>query len=786
MTVHLSNLSDLGTHRDKMQIERLSELIVMPSGSQRGGAEEALLHYISYRLHQGIRPRVVLLEPGPLAEELAARGAMVTQLTARRLRYFWRWIRCVCTIARIARRERANLILSWMVKGHAYGGAAGLLARVPGVYYQLGVPDNSLIDRFCRLIPAAGALSCSEFATQKQQARVRYRVCSVPLAADITRFEKVNSLSSSQLKQHFGFDPQRPLIGIVGRLQRWKGMHVFAEAMARVIRVRPECQGVIVGGAHDLEPHYAKWLPKKLEALGLVGKVRLVGRQKNVPEWMQAMDVFVHASNLEPFGIVVLEAMSLGKPVVATKPGGPEEIIQDQESGVLVPANDAQSMADAILTYLAQPDLAARIGTAAKQRALCFTPEKFGERVVASLNDLRRAKSVRPPLTPLHRFGAELIITPSGQDRGGAEQSLLQYVRARHRSGITVAVVVLEKGFLLEALSDSGADVIYFDAGRLRQVHTWLVTIWRIAAEAMRRRSRLIISWQTKAHLYGSPAAILARIPAIYFQRGLPDDSMIDRLSRWLPSAGALCCSNYVARLQQPKVSYPAIGIPSPADLARFSAVRSIQSKLLKERFGFVPDSPLVGIVGRLQKWKGAHLFVEAMEEVFHTIPNCQAVIVGGPHELEPEYSGWLADLVQRSGLVKRIRMVGKQRNIPEWMQAMDVIVHASDREPFGIVVVEAMALGKPVIATKPGGPEEIVEDRKSGLLIPFNDPHAMAKAILFYLLQPQIAHEMGEAARERSKQFSPDLYTNKIRDAVRELTGHDYLSDSRQEDALS
>src|SRR6202008_978070 len=117
-------------------------------------------------------------------------------------------------------------------------------------------------------------------------------------------------------------------------------------------------------------------------------------------------------------------------------------------------------------------------------------------------------------------------------------------------------------------------------------------------------------------HLYGSPAAILAGIPSIYFQRGLPDNSLIDRLCRLLPAAGALCCSGYVARLQQEKVSYRTIGIPSPADIDRFSAMRSVPSESLKKKLGFFSDKPLVGIVGRLQRWKGMHVFVEAMTAV--------------------------------------------------------------------------------------------------------------------------------------------------------------------------
>ncbi len=731
----------------------ISELIIMPSGQERGGAEEALLQYVTYRVRAGNRPLVVVLERGTLANALSSRGALVTEIQAGRLRYVWGWIRAVYRIAQIARKERVDVILSWMTKGHIYGGAVGALLRIPEVYYQLGVPDNTLLDRLSRLLPATGALGCSDFVTRAQQSKVRCRVLSVPLAADLDRFGKVAGISTETCKLRLGFDPSRPLIGTVGRLQRWKGMHLFAEAMAKVLKSRPECQGVIVGGSHELEAEYAKWLERWVNALGLKGKLILAGKQKNVPEWMQAMDVFVHASNQEPFGIVVVEAMSLGKPVVATKPGGPEEIIENSKNGLLVPFGDVDAMSDAILTYLSKPEFAARIGAVARQKSLAFAPEAFASRVIQSLNlflENRKASSSRHTS---RLSGPELIITPSGQDRGGAEQALVQYVRARRSAGATIPVIALERGFLLDALSEIGAEVIYIEAG--------------IAAEAKRRKARLILSWQTKGHLYGSLAATLAGVPAIYFQRGLPDNSLIDRLCRFLPAAGVLCCSEYVARLQQARVSYRSIGIPSPADINGFAAMRSVPGESLKRKLGFLPDCPLVGIVGRLQRWKGMHVFVEAMAEVLQRIPTCQGVIVGGPHDQEPDYAAWLGTEIQRLGLTDRIRMVGKQRNVPEWMQAMDVIVHASDREPFGIVVVEAMALGKPVIATKPGGPEEVIEDGKSGLLIPFNDSHVLAEAILFYLLHPDIAREMGKAAHKRAELFSPSRYTQSVDRAI-------------------
>jgi glycosyltransferase involved in cell wall biosynthesis len=375
----------MSRYRHSNDVKSLNELILMPSGKDRGGAEEALLQYVSYRVRQGALPRVISLEPGSLQPAMEARGAAVTLLDAGRLRQLEAWIGTIRKIAAIAKQERSQIILSWMTKGHLYGAPAGALARIPAIYYQMGLPDNGTIDRGSRLLPSPGALGCSAFVAHEQQRVVRHPVLSVPLAVDIERFEKARSLSSGDLKRRLGFDPDRPLIGIAGRLQRWKGMHIFAEAMAKVILVRPDCQGVIIGGAHDLEPEYARWLEARVEQLGLAGKVRLAGKQNNIPEWMQAMDIFVHASEREPFGIVVVEAMSLGKPVIATKPGGPEEIIEHHENGLLVPPNDTASLVNAILEYLSDPAFAARIGIAARKRALEFSPERFGQGVLQAL-----------------------------------------------------------------------------------------------------------------------------------------------------------------------------------------------------------------------------------------------------------------------------------------------------------------------------------------------------------------------------------------------------------------
>ncbi len=99
------------------------------------------------------------------------------------------------------------------------------------------------------------------------------------------------------------------------------------------------------------------------------------------------MDVFVHASDREPFGIVVIEAMALGKPVIAGAGGGPAEIITDGENGVLVPYGDEESLARAILRYLDDHAFAARVGAAARIRAAVFDDRTYAAHVIAALRE---------------------------------------------------------------------------------------------------------------------------------------------------------------------------------------------------------------------------------------------------------------------------------------------------------------------------------------------------------------------------------------------------------------
>jgi len=365
--------------------------LLMPLARQRGGAEQLLRALLRCgRSAKGVSWQVAFLEDGPLRAEFDALGVPTTVVAAGRLRQGGRYAATVARLARLFRRERIDVALSWMVKAHLYAGPAAWLAEVPALWYQHGIPQSAgWMDRLATLIPARGVVACSEAAARVQRRRWPVRpVRTVHPCVELDRFDPERLPPPAEARRRLGLPEAGPLVGIVGRMQRWKGIHVFVEAMARVRRAHPDVHGVVVGGRHELEADYADAIEAQVAQRGLERGVTLAGFQGNVPLWVQAMDVVVHASDREPFGMVIPEAMALGKPVVAGASGGPREIITEGKDGLLAPYGDAGTLARAVSGLLRAPARADALGQAARRRAQAFSPPRFAERLTAAIRGL--------------------------------------------------------------------------------------------------------------------------------------------------------------------------------------------------------------------------------------------------------------------------------------------------------------------------------------------------------------------------------------------------------------
>jgi len=172
----------------------------------------------------------------------------------------------------------------------------------------------------------------------------------------------------------------------------------------------------------------------------------------------------------------------------------------------------------------------------------------------------------------------------------------------------------------------------------------------------------------------------------------------------------------------------------------------------VRREFGWPAETPLVGIVGRLDWWKGHEYFLQALAQAKQTIPSLRGLIIGEPeHTAEnAAYYQKLLTLTETLGLQNEVCFTGFRSDVPRLLAALDVMVLASSEpEPFGRVVIEAMAAERPVIATAAGGVLDIIEHEVNGWLIPAKDAPAMAQAMVKMLSEPTLARRIGQAARQ-------------------------------------
>jgi glycosyltransferase involved in cell wall biosynthesis len=361
--------------------------IVMPLAQQRGGAELALEQLV--RRSSNMEWVVAFLEDGPMVARLRASGVVTRVIPAGRLRNLPRYAWTVLRLAKFLREQRADVVLGWMTKAQLYSGPAGVLARVPSLWYQLGLPSPpDILDRIATALPAKEIIAVSK-ATGRAQAKVppRRPIRVVYPGVELDRFDPAVLPTQASLRRTLGLPMDCRIIGIFGRLQAWKGMHVLIKAMPQVLEVHPDAYCLVVGGSHALEPEYPGYLRDLIRRLGLEEQVVLAGPQANVPEWMNAVDVVVHASRNEPFGIVLIEAMALGKPLIAGSSGGPVEVITPGVHGLMVPYGDVAALVDSLELLLHDPGLAARLGASARRRARDFMIEHYWEGLHLAVRD---------------------------------------------------------------------------------------------------------------------------------------------------------------------------------------------------------------------------------------------------------------------------------------------------------------------------------------------------------------------------------------------------------------
>ncbi len=558
--------------------------------------------------------------------------------------------------------------------------------------------------------------------------------------------ERIDSKRSEMLRQRWQIDSSKLVIMLPGRLTTWKGQDVFIEALAQIKELA--FLAICVGDTGD-NPSFTKKLRDLIERLELGDKVKLVGHCEDMPAALSITDIVVSASSSQPeaFGKVAIEAMAMAKPVIATKHGGSLETIRDQETGWLVKPADPASLADALRKAIDQKEKLREVGLNGRAWVQKhFTARRMCEKTVTLYENLIEEKIRRKSGEVLSV--AQLLPDLEG---GGVERGTLELGKYlsqnNHRS-----FVVSGGGRLVDQLVKEGSRHLCWKIGSknpliIRYFLPLRRFLMREQIDVLHLRSRMpawlgYVVWKT---LPKNSRPILVTTFHGFYSVNRYSAIMTKGMGKIAVSKGI---ENHIKEKYGVKNSISLIYRGVDKEVFDPKAVSPQRIARFREQWGVKADIPVIMLPGRLTPWKGQDTFIEALSLIKDI--KFQAYIVGDTSENQ-YFSQQLETMISQLGLQNVVSMVGHCDDMAAALMLADVVVSASSREPeaFGRTTIEAMAMGKAVVATAHGGSLETVTPGVTGWLVQPGDAQDLASGLSNALKSGADLIQFGKAGQE-------------------------------------
>lgn len=358
----------------------------------------------------------------------------------------------------------------------------------------------------------------------------------------------------------------------------------------------------------------------------------------------------------------------------------------------------------------------------------------------------------------------------------GAEKSLLVLIRQLDRSAFVPFFVLPSESEFAEAVRKEGAEVFFcpfppFKSFRWDLVSRSLRLLHQIVS---RLAPHLLHGNSPRTNFYAGWIGKQRRIPVVWHARNLIYGKMLDveKIFSFVPER--IICNSEAIRSRFRGVNgfeKKVTTVYSGVDLSEFRP--DLDGKPFRLEF-HLNEAPVVALVARLGMGKGHETFLQAAKKVSRKIPKVYFLIVGQAEDGEDQQrEAFLRKLVAELHLDSQVIFTGYRKDMPSVMAAIDLLVVATEAEPFGRVILEAMAAGKPVVGTGTGGTPELIEAERTGLLVPPDHPQAMADAILRLLKNPEVSHQMGQSGIRRVQtEFNSEAHVQKIEALYHSLLG--------------
>ncbi len=703
-----------------------------------------------------------------LASGLARRGHDVTLITdfaaeqnesyvdpsVRRVTLGGRHVVNVVRLARLLARERPDVSMSALsvsnIKHFAAACLAGALPRAVLSFHGYSETEPQFLSRLGYIATAAitRATAASVCVSEGVQ---RYVIERWHGDARKTRriYNPVDPGPRAAAASEAELLARGPVVLAAGRLVDYKGFRRLVRAFAKV---EPASARLVILG----EGAERAAIEADIARLGLGERVTLAGYVREPWDDYRQAACFALASDSEPFGLVVVEALGNGLAVVATDCEGPREILADGRFGALVARGDEDALAAALSRALASPgDPAPRV-----ERARAFSLDRGLDEYEALIADVMEA-SRRSPSTPVGapKQAKKILLYTHALAGGGAERAMALLASGLARRGDRVTFV---------SDYESRHNSRYLDA-KVRRVQLGSghsLGVLRLARLLAKEKPDVSMSALGASNLKHAAAALLAgrRRRAVLSYHGFfrSEPRPLSRLSFVLTPA--------LSRLTAGTVAVSAALRENLVRRWRANPRRThyIQNPVF---WGETPERPtrealqrrdkMVLACGRLSPDKNFLGLVRAFARLPR--PDARLTIIGDGEEraaIEAE--------AVRLGVADRLEMPGYVTEPWSYFDRASCLAVNSYSESFGMVIVEALAHGLPVVATDCGGPREILGESGLGRLVPVADDAALAAAIDAALADPGDPAPRVRRASAFSQEASVASYASLFEDVSR------------------
>jgi len=360
-----------------------------------GGAERELLVYLEHLPSQGIQPLVVCPAEGPLPGKVAAIGVNTQHVPFPAWRKLLEWprrgeaVRCLRHVIEQTGPSLVHVNDIWWLPQTL---RAVKSLPIPILCHVRQEIQPHKVRRYeLSSADVVFAVSCDVEVSLKAGGVKPERIHVLHSGIDLALVPA--SPDGAEFRHRHGIPLNAPLLGTVANLFPRKGYDVMCRALSVLRRRRPEIHYLIVGTG---DPGYEQMLRALVRSLGLEGHVHFAGFQEPVYPALAAMDVYVHPAIMEGFGIALLEAMAMAKPVVATRTGGIPDIVVHEETGLLVAPGDPDALASAVGVLLDDKSRWVEMGKAGRQRVeRLFTVDAMVSKLTACYEGVIRDRGSR-------------------------------------------------------------------------------------------------------------------------------------------------------------------------------------------------------------------------------------------------------------------------------------------------------------------------------------------------------------------------------------------------------